>query len=82
VAKTTQPVLRSAREGTASGPALHPSETFKIEGFFEADLNVRTKLTRAAWMGVKGAPRLWVELVVDDVDGVGNTTTAPRTATV
>ncbi len=43
---------------------------------------VRTKLTRAARMGVKGAPRLWVELVVDDVDGVGNATKAPRTATV
>jgi hypothetical protein len=33
-------------------------------------------------MGVKGAHRLRVELVVCDVDGVGNATTAPRTATV
>jgi hypothetical protein len=44
--------------------------------------NVRTKLTRAARMGVKGAPRLRVELVAADVDGVGNAAKAPRTATV
>jgi hypothetical protein len=54
----------------------------KIEGFVKSTSYVRTKLTRAARMGVKGAPRLWVELVVDDVDGVGNATKAPRTATV
>jgi hypothetical protein len=44
--------------------------------------SVRTKLTRAARLGVKGALRLRVELVVTDVDGVWNATTAPRTATV
>ncbi|MGZ4203279.1 MAG: hypothetical protein ACXVRH_14625 [Thermoleophilaceae bacterium] len=43
---------------------------------------MRTRLTRAARMGVKGAHRLRVELVVDDVDGVGNAAKAPRTATV
>ena len=43
---------------------------------------VRTKLTRAARVGVTGALRLWVELVVTDVDGVWNATKAPRTATV
>ena len=75
-------MLRSAGEGDASGPALCPSETLKIEGFVKSTSYVRTKLTRAARMGVKGAPRLWVELVVDDVDGVGNATKAPRTATV
>jgi hypothetical protein len=44
--------------------------------------NARTRLTRAARMGVKGALRLRVELVVADVDGVGNAAKAPRTATV
>jgi len=33
-------------------------------------------------MGVKGALRLRVELVVADVDGVGIAAKAPRTATV
>jgi hypothetical protein len=33
-------------------------------------------------MGVKGARRLRVELVVVDVDGVENAAKAPRTATV
>jgi hypothetical protein len=44
--------------------------------------SVRTRLTRAARMGVKGAPRLRVELVASDVDGVGNAAKAPRKATV
>ena len=44
--------------------------------------NVRTKLTRAARLGVKGALRLRVELVVCDVDGVENAAKAPRLATV
>ena len=44
--------------------------------------NVRTRLTRAARTGVKGALPLRVELVVCDVDGVGNAAKAPRTATV
>ena len=52
------------------------------EDLFELTSIVRTKLTRAARLGVKGALRLWVELVVSDVDGVRNATKAPRTATV
>jgi hypothetical protein len=48
----------------------------------ELTSNVRTRLTRAARLGVKGALRLRVELVVTDVDGVGNAAMAPRTATV
>jgi len=52
------------------------------EDLFELTSSVRTKLTRAARMGVKGALRLRVELVVADVDGVGIAAKAPRTATV
>jgi hypothetical protein len=52
------------------------------EDLFELTSIVRTKLTRAARLGVKGTLRLRVELVVTDVDGVRNATKAPRTATV
>ena len=52
------------------------------EDLFELTSIVRTRLTRAARLGVKGALRLRVELVVADVDGVGNAAMAPRTATV
>jgi hypothetical protein len=75
-------VLRSAREGDAPGPALCPLENFDRDDFVKLTSHMRTKLTRAARMGVKGAPRLWVELVAADVDGVGNAAKAPRTATV
>lgn len=68
--------------GDATGPALDPSIEPSSEDLFELTSSVRTKLTRAARMGVKGALRLRVELVVADVDGVGIAAKAPRTATV
>ena len=80
--KVPNPCYVRRNEGTPLVRRFRPSETLKIEGFVKSTSYVRTKLTRAARMGVKGAPRLWVELVVDDVDGVGNATKAPRTATV
>jgi hypothetical protein len=52
------------------------------EDLFELPSIVRTRMTRAARLGVKGALRLRVELVVTDVDGVWDAAKAPRTATV
>ena len=83
MAKPPQPVLRSARGGGRHWSGARPLDLNRHnEDLFELTSSVRTKLTRAARMGVKGAHRLRVELVVTDVDGVRNATKAPRTATV
>ncbi len=82
VANPTHPCYVRHVRGTPLVRRSAPSRNFDRDDFVKLTSHMRTKLTRAARMGVKGAPRLWVELVAADVDGVGNAAKAPRTATV